>query len=55
MEEALLWYESLDSKIQDIIRQEYIYMLVDQWYTRLTAENTDDWRDEYILDVYQNQ
>lgn len=53
-EEIILWYEWLDSKQQDEIRDGFEEQLLEHWYARATVSEVDDWRDEYIIESYNN-
>lgn len=36
----------------DIVKYHYIEELIDNWYSKTMAENTDDWRDEFVDKEY---
>jgi hypothetical protein len=36
----------------DIVSHHYIEELIENWYSRTTAENTDDWRNEFVDKEY---
>lgn len=46
------WYESLDSKKQRDIRDDFEDMLLEQWYSKHTVGETDDGRLEWVVEYY---
>lgn len=43
--------ERLDQNY-DTVQNAYIDELIEHWYSRNTAENTNDWRDEFVQSEY---
>lgn len=55
----MTFFESMPLEVfqeinHDELKHEYIERLIEEWdYSREVAENTDDWRDEYVQDQYK--
>jgi len=55
-EDVSFRYESLESKEQDTIRDEFIDYIMEMCEVpRYVAEETEDWRDEFLKECYDNR